>query len=208
MMLMERIKFERENQDSVFSFEDSRSEIPQELNTIRVKSSKKNPVSGYIDENGPIKFINQSADIKHMLLTDSTDKETLSHKGDDGIVSSDKDLFFTEIKNDMREREQRTRTEITEREQRFEKQLSQFAQEAKDREERYINDNKEREQRIIQLIENLDKKIEKHASTTESKLDANSKHTETMKSQNFWGNIAMFAGLLAIVITLLVALTN
>ncbi|MEH6859981.1 hypothetical protein [Bacillus velezensis] len=207
MMLMERIKFDRENQDPVFSFEASRSEIPQELkNSISVKSSKKSPVSGYIDENGPIKFINNSTDIKHTLLT--AGKETLSHKGDDGIVSSDKDLFFTEIKNDMREREQRTRTEITEREQRFEKQMSQFAQEAKEREERYINDNKEREQRIIQLIENLDKKIEKHASATESKLDANTKHTETMKSQNFWGNIAMFAGLLAIVITLLVALTN
>ncbi|MCM3037708.1 hypothetical protein M3579_17235 [Bacillus pumilus] len=100
--------------------------------------------------------------------------------------------LFDEIKADMREREERTRNEIKEREERFEKQLSLMAAEAEKREERFINDNKEREQRMMAKIDTLDNRIQE-----------NSKHTETMKNQNFWGNIAMFVGLVAIIITLL-----
>lgn len=36
------------------------------------------------------------------------------------------------------------------------------------------------------------------------KFDDHAKHTETMKTQNFWGNIALFGAMLAIVITLLI----
>lgn len=48
------------------------------------------------------------------------------------------DTLFKEIKDDMREREVRTREEISEREKKFEKSLDRFAEDAKEREKRYM----------------------------------------------------------------------
>lgn len=109
------------------------------------------------------------------------------------VKMSNSNHLFDEIKADMREREQRTRSEIKDREERFEKQLIQFAKDAEKREERFINESKEREQRIMDKMDALSTQIQDNA-----------KHTETMKSQNFWGNIAMFVGLVAIIITLFI----
>ncbi|MGE1117769.1 hypothetical protein ACQJ0F_09235 [Bacillus altitudinis] len=119
------------------------------------------------------------------------EKQT-SEKGVEVNMSNSNHLF-DEIKADMREREQRTRSEIKEREERFEKQMSQYAKEAEKREERFIMENKEREQRMMEKMDSLANQIQ-----------VNAKHTETMKSQNFWGNIAMFVGLVAIIITLFI----
>lgn len=108
------------------------------------------------------------------------------------VKMSNSNHLFDDLKAEMREREERTRSEIKEREERFEKQLTQFAKDAEKREERFINDSKEREQRIMDRFDDL-----------ATQMRDNSKHTETMKNQNFWGNIAMFVGLVAIIITLL-----
>src|SRR5690606_10257735 len=61
------------------------------------------------------------------------------------------DTLFKEIKDDMREREARTRKEIIEREQRFEKLILSHLEEAKERETRYFNDSKEREERLTEI---------------------------------------------------------
>lgn len=90
--------------------------------------------------------------------------------------------LFKELKDDLRERETRQRQEISEREARFEKQLTTFN-----------NDAKEREERIIKSMSEL-----------ENKLDQFNNSFESIKSQNFWGNIALFIGMLAIVITLII----
>ncbi|WP_263708070.1 hypothetical protein [Shouchella tritolerans] len=100
---------------------------------------------------------------------------------------------YSELKEDLRESERRISNSVKEREDRFVEQMNRFAQDAKEREERFLLDNKEREDRINQKLEMLSQKFDDHA-----------KHTETMKTQNFWGNIALFGAMLAIVITLLI----
>jgi len=113
------------------------------------------------------------------------------HNGGDFMTDS----FFDEIKKDMREREERTRQEISEREQRFEATIERYTQEAKERELRYREDSKEREERITQIAQNI-----------ETRTNETVRHTEIMKTQNFWGNIALFVGMLAIVITLIIVI--
>ncbi|MBR0600989.1 hypothetical protein ACQCU3_00340 [Bacillus altitudinis] len=128
----------------------------------------------------------------HQIDSNYIQERQTSEKGVE-VQMSNSNHLFDEIKADMREREQRTRSEIKEREERFEKQMSQFATEAEKREERFINENKEREQRMLAKIDDLSIQIRENA-----------KHTEAMKTQNFWGNIAMFVGLVAIIITLFI----
>src|SRR5690625_3060678 len=103
------------------------------------------------------------------------------------------DTFLIELKIDLIEREERYRKEINEMEKRFEKQMDQYVNESSEREKRFREDMREREERIISSLEKIEHRMESH-----------SENMESMKSQNFWGNIALFVGMLAIVITLLI----
>lgn len=130
------------------------------------------------------------------LELDSYDREN-TKRGDHKMNNNNDsmDTLFNEIKQDMREREDRTRREISDRETRFEKQLEKYALDSAAREVRFNEESKERESRITSALDKLDTKIDSHAT-----------HIETMKNQNFWGNVALFGAMLAIVITLLIAL--
>lgn len=119
------------------------------------------------------------------------------NKPEDGDIqmseNNSMDTLFKELKIDLREREERSRREISEREERFEKQMDQYANESSEREKRFREDMREREERIISSLDKIEHRMESH-----------SENMESMKSQNFWGNIALFVGMLAIVITLLI----
>lgn len=115
------------------------------------------------------------------------------NNGSDGMSSENMNILFDEIKKDMREREDRSRKEITDREERFEKTMQSYADAAKERELRYRDDSKEREDRITEIARNI-----------EIKTNESARHIENMKTQNFWGNIALFVGMLAIVVTLII----
>lgn len=134
--------------------------------------------------------------IKEVVLAyaENASEKRSEVRGD--IMSNESfDTLFKEIKDDMREREKRSREEMIEREKRFEKVVLSHFEDAKEREMRYLDDAREREERLTNISNNL-------------KLEMNSavQHVENMKKQNFWGNIALFVGMLAIVITLIVVL--
>lgn len=141
------------------------------------------------------------------------------------------DTLFQELKTDMREREQRTREEINKREELFDKQLSSFTLAAERREERIHslvegikNDISQSEQRITNTVVASEQRIQ----DTESRINQNMadlksdftdikqevtkqvEHLNNMERQNFWGffavTVAIFVGMLAIVITLITQL--
>ncbi len=137
-----------------------------------------------------IKFIN---DIRpHIIEVDF--KERRLSKGDERSMTEEHNRI-NDLKEDVRESERRTSQNIKEREERFERQLQSYVSDAKEREERFFKESKEREERIITALNKMEEK-------TEKSLD----RIDTMKSQNFWGNIALFAAMLAIVITLIIQL--
>jgi len=120
-------------------------------------------------------------------------KET---QGDEHIMNDNNnsmDTLFNEVKLDMRERESRNRQEISDREKRFEEQLKQYNQDSVARENRYREDVKDRDEKLSALVSRIEGKVESQQTKMES-----------IQTQNFWGNIALFVGMLAIVITLIV----
>lgn len=129
-------------------------------------------------------------------------------KGNDLIMENKNsmDTLFTELKTDMRERESRSRQEISDRESRFEKQLERFAKEAQDREERISQEAREREERIRREAKERDERVEKLITGISNKVDDHATYFETMKNQNFWGNVAVFGALVAILVALIIAL--
>lgn len=135
-------------------------------------------------------------------------KKNVKDKGNDSNMDNrnSMDTLFNELKTDMRERESRTRQEVSDREERFEKQLERFAKESQEREERISQEAREREERIRQEAKEREERVEKLITRVSEKVDDHASYFETMKSQNFWGNIAMFAALVAILVALIIAL--
>lgn len=144
-------------------------------------------------------FINKTH--SHTAIEDHTNdsRNTLSSLDihyEEGKTMNDEGLnttLFKEIKDDLREREERQRREISERENRFERQLSQYA-----------SDAKEREDRIVAMIKEHNEKIDSYTTQITSKLDEEVREMRTLRSQNFYGNLTIFIGMLAVVITLII----
>lgn len=106
------------------------------------------------------------------------------------------EIFYKEIKEDMREREARTREEIKEREKRFEGTLTQF-----------YKDNKEREERLFSAIEKLENKLtldnqemKSSLEKSEKNIDQSLKHLESIKTTMFWGQVAFIIGISSIIV--------
>lgn len=142
----------------------------------------------------------------------SSDSSVLLKQGGMRMNNGSFDTLFQELKADMREREERSRREISEREERFKEQLSSYAQEASKREERFTSliqeiksDMRESEKRISENIFNSEQRI----NTTEKRLQDTVTNLENtmrnIKNHNLAVNIALFVGMLAIVITLIIA---
>lgn len=160
-------------------------------------------------DNEEVIFTDKSGNIK--ITKSAVDKE-VSDMSNDSFHT-----FFQELKTDMRERENRTRKEILEREERFEKQLERVTSENEKREERILNSIqsiesniqttlKEREDRINVRLTDTETRITSSLTDFEKRMSDHVKAMESMKWQNFWGTIAMFVGMLAIVITLIIAI--
>lgn len=116
------------------------------------------------------------------------------------------DVLFDEIKKDMREREERNRKEITDREKRFEKTIENNNREAAERELRYREDLQRQEERFFNDSREREARFNTMVTKIENNTNESLRHIENMKTQNFWGNIALFVGMLAIVVTLIIVI--
>ncbi|MEZ0482665.1 hypothetical protein [Planococcus sp. SSTMD024] len=178
---------------------DKELEAPQDLLKLMEKHQE-SKIDGYIYGNNAVKMKhpeteNISSSIQSYFHRGN---DPVANKGDETMNNHDStDTLFKELKIDMREREERSRKEISDREERYERQLERFAQESQQREERIRQETKEREERIEKMINGVNSKVEDHA-----------KYFESIKNQNFWGNITVFVALVAILVTLMLALFN
>lgn len=129
------------------------------------------------------------------------DKEQTSNQEELPMTKDNNfELLFKELKDDMREREARTREEIIEREQRFESTLN-----------KYHEENKEREQRIFAAIERLENRVTeetkemKEALTNyENKINESINHLQSMKNTTFWGQVAFIISVAAIIVSFII----
>lgn len=175
-------------------------ELPEELSDV-MKKSVKEKVDGFIFGEYSAKIIKKdgvpilNSDSYHNSSIDMHKYVKTNTQGDEHTMNNkdSMDTLFRELKADLREREERSRREISDREERFEKQMDRYTADATARENRFREDFKEREERIANSLDNLEEKMVQYSN-----------RIETMKSQNFWGNIALFVGMLAIVITLII----
>ncbi|WP_018934543.1 hypothetical protein [Gracilibacillus lacisalsi] len=138
----------------------------------------------------------------------------------DNMENKNFDTFFKELKDDMRERESRTREEINAREERFERSLDKYHQENKEREERIHQliteikddtkdfkneikeDNKEFKSDIKQEFQNLIQEFQQ----TQEIVSNLTKHNESIATTNKWSNIATIIGISAVVVASIIAL--
>ncbi|WP_211654287.1 hypothetical protein [Planococcus alpniumensis] len=173
---------------------------PQELIDF-IEKHPYSKVDGYIYGNKSAKIISEEGESAGPTVHSYFHSfvNSLEQKGDEETMNNQNstDTLFKELKIDMREREERSRKEISDREERYERQLERFAQESQQREERIRQETKEREERIEKMINGVNSKVEDHA-----------KYFESIKTQNFWGNITVFVALVAILVTLMLALFN
>lgn len=122
---------------------------------------------------------------------DNMDHDKLLEKYID-TVDKDRREMEVRLTDNSRESEVRFKEEISKKEELFLKQMDSYTSEAVEREKRFREDSKVREERVANSLEKLENKMESHSGSMEN-----------MKNQNFWGNIALFVGMLAIVITLI-----
>jgi|SRR5690625_1523533 len=121
------------------------------------------------------------------------------------------DTLFKELKDDMRERESRTRGEISEREKRFERSLDKYHEENKEREERIFqvvtdikNDNKEIKSEMKDEFNKLIGEFKK----TQEIVSNLTKHNESIATTNKWSNVATIIGISAVVVAAIIALVT
>lgn len=130
----------------------------------------------------------------------ASSKEEEAKNGMDNELNG---VLFNEIKSDLRERESRTHERIIESEKRNTEIIKEFTTQAVQRELRYENSLNE----IKDLIKANEININSIKATSESKINEQIDRLESIKTQNFWGNIAMFVAMLGVITTIIIALT-
>lgn len=143
-------------------------ELPDQLKHILSDPTKKNP-DGFISNGYCIKFNKEAVyDIQPFEIHFDIDEST--HRGVEKHMNNNDNfnLLFTELKQDMREREERTRKEITEREKRFEKQMEQFIKEANEREMRFEKMISQEMNNIKNEINNITQRVDSIHSRVDS----------------------------------------
>ncbi|MGN8647875.1 hypothetical protein ACTNEO_04970 [Gracilibacillus sp. HCP3S3_G5_1] len=170
---------------------------------------------------------NNSFILKNLVNTMENNDEPLdenelksSFEVGDNMENQNFDTFFKELKDDMRERESRTREEINAREERFERSLDKYHQENKEREERIHQliteikddtkdfkneikeDNKEFKSDMKQEFQNLKQDFQQ----TQEIISNLVKHNESIANTNKWSGIATIIGISAVVVASIVAL--
>lgn len=94
-----------------------------------------------------------------------------NREGDEKMSPNDNfDTFFKELKEDMRERESRTREEIQNREKRFEDTLNKYHQE-----------NKEREDRIMAKLDGMEQRVDNQLSNMTQRIDSVHGRVDSLK---------------------------
>ncbi|APC46451.1 hypothetical protein P9246_17680 [Aeribacillus pallidus] len=149
--------------------------LPEDLKRILNDPTKKNP-DGFISNGYCIKFNKEAVyDIQpfdiHFDIDESTHRGVEKHMNNNDNFN----LLFTELKQDMREREERTRKEITEREKRFEKQMEKFSSEAKERElriEKIVSDAIQSVNKEVMELKGEMKNITQRVDSIHSRVDS------------------------------------
>ncbi|MGE8004058.1 hypothetical protein [Lysinibacillus sp. NPDC093216] len=112
-------------------------------------------------------------------------------------VSSDGEKREDRILSSIQSIESNIQATLKEREDRINDKLS-------DTESRIASSLEKVEARTTESMSQIETRINDSLSTFETRIHEHVKSMETMKTQNFWGNIAMFVGMLAIVVTLII----
>ena len=116
-------------------------------------------------------------------------------------VSSDSEKREERILRSIESMESNIKATLKEREDRINDKLS-------DTESRIASSLEKVEARTTDSISQIETRINGSLATFETRIHEHVKSMETMKSQNFWGTIAMFVGMLAIVVTLLIVVSK
>jgi len=160
--------------------------------------------------------------LKNFLFPEDTILETSAGKEGDGMSNELNESLYKEIKDDMREREERTRREISEREERFNSSMERYHQDNKEREERYIDLAHEIKQdtkrfkselksellELKQYVKDSNNELKEDFHDTQNTLSDLTKHNESLATTNKWSNIATIVGIGAIVVTVIIGLVT
>lgn len=156
--------------------------------------TKMSPERISLHEKGYFKAKDDKMNITQKEFYDSTNETAATieqnDRGDD-MNSETFNTFFKDIKDDMREREERSRREITEREQRFEKQMQQF-----------MADAKERELRINQSVNELKEDFKE----TKKEIRETSKYIKSLSITTIIAMVTTVAAIAGIAITIFLSL--
>ncbi|PYE47552.1 hypothetical protein HUB98_08955 [Paenibacillus barcinonensis] len=121
-------------------------------------------------------------------------KVDLPKKGDSMDESTK--MMLERLERDSREREERYHKDAQEREQRF-------RDEVKEQADLYRTEAKEREERIEKMINGLSTEIKE----IRSEASQTTKHVQSMVTSNTWGFIATVLAIVALAVTLFIALS-
>ncbi|PAD31882.1 hypothetical protein [Paenibacillus sp. 7523-1] len=115
-------------------------------------------------------------------------------KGDEMDESTK--MMMERLERDSREREERYHKDAQEREQRFRDEIKEQA-------DLYRQEAKEREERIEKMINGLSSEIKE----VRSEASQTTKHVQSMVTSNTWGFIATVLAIVALTVTLFIALS-
>ncbi|MEK3849946.1 MULTISPECIES: hypothetical protein [Paenibacillus] len=130
-------------------------------------------------------------------------KENHTEVGDN--MEDSTKLLLERIERDSREREARYHKDAQEREQRYRDEMQEqdrrWKQEAKEREERILTAIREGSERTETKISSVEEEIR----LIKSEVSSSVKHSQSLVTANIWGSIATVAAIVAMAITVFLA---
>lgn len=134
-----------------------------------------------------------------------------SREGDDNKMNNEKfsylDQSYKNLREDIKEREERIIKDADNRERRFQEEMTRLRLESLEREERARIESKEREERMMKSLEQFEQRIsgsfneiKESSLRSESRIDDMAKHVQSMVTSNLWGRIATVIAILALCI--------
>ncbi|MBU8564514.1 hypothetical protein [Bacillus licheniformis] len=178
--------------------------LPEDVSSaLNEVALSRQSISGYIDGKRAIKFLGteQFGDGQHIMTNDPV----INHPSDKGVGSvmgdSNIELFLSEIKEDLREREARNREDNKEREERYEKRTAEIENRITDL---YSKSLKSIEEKLDQNQKLLDSKL----TNLDTKIGHIEKQVDEVHNRTrFWVNLIV-PSLVAIAIGIISTLVS
>ncbi|MGE1234078.1 hypothetical protein ACQJ0G_01445 [Bacillus altitudinis] len=171
--------------DSKGSSKVKQKDLPEDiLSILQKKSLLLKPVGGYIDSKNAFKFVkkeqygNDHHIINDPVINHPSGKGVGSNMGDSNI-----ELFLSEIKNDLREREARNREDSKEREERYEKRTTEIENRITDLYSKSIISIEEKLEQNQKLLDSKLTNMETQIGHIEKQVD------EVHNRTRFWVNL-------------------